>query len=128
MATRTISRDKAASPARGRPSTLDADPRVQRILAAVDSIPSGSVASYGDVARDAGLPRNARLVGRVLARLPAGARLAWHRVVDAAGRIRVAGRSSIEQRRRLVREGVRMSANNRVDPAFFVAARRRPAR
>jgi methylated-DNA-protein-cysteine methyltransferase-like protein len=125
MATRTISRDKAASSPRGRPSTLDADPRVQRILAAVDSIPSGRVASYGDVARDAGLPRNARLVGRVLARLPAGAR---HRVVDAAGRIRVAGRSSIEQRRRLVREGVRMSAKNRVDPAFFVAARRRPAR
>ena len=33
------------------------DERVQRILATVDSIPEGRVASYGQVAEEAGLPR-----------------------------------------------------------------------
>lgn len=103
-----------------RSAALDADQRVQRILATVDSIPKGRVASYGDIAREAGLPRQARLVGRVLARLPNGSKLAWHRVVDAAGRIRVGGASAREQRRRLEREGVVVSAKNRVDPGFFV--------
>jgi methylated-DNA-protein-cysteine methyltransferase-like protein len=105
--------------ASSRSSALESDPRVQRILAVVDSIPKGRVASYGDVAREAHLSRNARLVGRVLSRLPSGSKLAWHRVVDAAGRIRVGGASSREQKRRLVREGVGVSAKNRVDAAFF---------
>lgn len=56
------------------------------ILAAVRAIPRGSVASYGEVARRAGLPRRARLVARTLA----GAddpTVPWHRVVRADGRI-----------------------------------------
>lgn len=106
-----------------RSSALDADERVQRILATVDSIQKGRVASYGDVAREAGLPRQARLVGRVLGRLPNGSKLAWHRVVDAAGRIRVGGASAREQKRRLQREGVVVNAKNRVDPAFLAFAR-----
>jgi len=101
---------------------------VQRILAAVDAIPRGRVAAYGVVARDAGLPRRARLVGRVLRDLPSGSELAWHRVVDAAGHIRVAGAAAREQRRRLLLEGVVLAAKNRVDPAFFVVPRVRGAR
>lgn len=104
-------------------SASDADARVQRILATVDTIPRGRVLSYGDVAREAGLPRNARLVGRVMARLPAGSALPWHRVVDAAGRIRVIGSAAREQKRRLAREGVVLRAENRVDPAFFASPR-----
>jgi len=118
----------SSSAARKPTSTIDDDPRVQRILATVDSIPKGRVCSYGGVAHEAGLPRNARLVGRVLARLPSGSKLAWHRVVDAAGRIRVGGASSLEQKRRLRREGVVVSAKNRVDQAFFVESERRGAR
>jgi len=57
----------------------------ERIRAVVDSIPRGCVATYGLVAREAGLPRRARLVGRVLAELPAGSRIPWHRVVNASG-------------------------------------------
>ncbi len=123
-ARRSVSGDGTKRPT----SSIDDDPRVQRILATVDSIPKGRVSSYGDVAREAGLPRNARFVGRVLARLPAGSDLAWHRVVDASGRIRVGGASSIEQKRRLAREGVVVSAKNRVEQAFFVSSERRSAR
>ena len=93
----------------------------ERVLATVDSIPRGSVASYGDVAREAGLPRRARLVGRLLAELPARSGLPWHRVVNAQGALspRGDGSSLREQRRRLEREGVRFDRRGRVDLAEF---------
>jgi len=90
---------------------------VQRILAVVDSIPRGRVATYGDVAREAGLPRRARLVGRVLAELPSGSRLPWHRVVNAAGRLSPRANGTAEQRRRLAREGVALTPSGRLDLA-----------
>jgi alkylated DNA nucleotide flippase Atl1 len=47
------------------------------ILDVVASIPRGRVSTYGVVADARGvLPRNARLVGRVLSKLPAGSRCA----------------------------------------------------
>jgi len=97
------------------------DDRRQRILATVDSIPRGAVASYGQVAREALLPGRARLVGRVLAELPAGSRLAWHRVLNAAGKCSFPPGSphAVEQRRRLEREGVEFSGTGRVDLARF---------
>ena len=90
-----------------------------RILATVDAIPRGRVASYGQIARAAGLPRRARLVGRVLSELPKGSGLPWHRVVNAAGHIsrRGDGSSEREQRRRLRREGVALRPGGRVDLA-----------
>lgn len=89
----------------------------QRILAVVDSIPRGRVATYGDVAREAGLPRRARLVGRVLSRLPSGSGLAWHRVVNAAGRLSPRAGGTLEQRRRLEREGIAVTPSGRLDLA-----------
>lgn len=59
----------------------------EMIVAVVQSIPCGRVATYGQVARLAGLPRHARLVGRVLSQLDHHSELAWHRVVNAQGRI-----------------------------------------
>jgi methylated-DNA-protein-cysteine methyltransferase-like protein len=59
----------------------------QRIYAVVARIPKGRVASYGQVAALAGLPRQARLVGYALNVLPADSDLPWHRVVNAEGRI-----------------------------------------
>jgi len=97
------------------------DERRQRICATVDSIPRGSVASYGQVAREALLPGRARLVGRVLSELPSGSKLAWHRVVNAAGRISFppGSRQHAEQRRRLLREGVIFRGSSRIDLERF---------
>ena len=50
-------------------------------------IPKGRVATYGQVAMLAGLPRQARFVGRALHELPADSDVPWHRVVNAAGKI-----------------------------------------
>lgn len=83
------------------------DPRRQRILAVVDSIPRGHVATYGQVADEAGLPGRARLVGKLLGDLATGSDLPWHRVVSAPGRIgQRPGGGPREQARRLRAEGV----------------------
>jgi len=82
---------------------------LERIWRVVASIPAGQVESYGGVARRAGLPRRARLVGHALKAAPADMHLPWHRVVNAAGRISFPAGSPAHalQRRRLEAEGVR---------------------
>ena len=82
---------------------------LQRIWEAVAAIPRGRVESYGSVARRAGLPRRARLVGHALREAPDSLRLPWHRVVNAAGRISFPEGSPQHalQRRLLEEEGVR---------------------
>jgi methylated-DNA-protein-cysteine methyltransferase-like protein len=95
----------------------DPDARRQRILATVDAIPRGSVATYGLVAHEAGLPRHARLVGKVLSTLAAGTKLPWWRVVSASGAIALRGDGGAvsEQRRRLAAEGVAFRPSGRID-------------
>jgi methylated-DNA-protein-cysteine methyltransferase-like protein len=89
------------------PSQIDVAPPEARIWQVVALIPAGRVTTYGTVAKLAGLPGRARLVGRVLARLPTGTRLPWHRVVNAALRISLPpGESQLAQRQRLEAEGV----------------------
>lgn len=70
------------------------------------AIPSGRVATYGQVAALAGLPRGARAVGRVMARLPAGTRLPWHRVINASGKVSIPGTGGARQQALLEAEGV----------------------
>jgi methylated-DNA-protein-cysteine methyltransferase-like protein len=86
------------------------------ILAVVRQVPRGKVTTYGAVAERAGWPRRARLVGRVLATLPKGSTVPWHRVVAAGGRIAFPPGAPARERqiRRLRREGVDASAG-RVD-------------
>jgi len=100
-------------------SRAGVDALQQRILATLDCIPPGRVASYGQVAAEAGLPRRARVVGRVLGALPLGSELPWHRVVNARGAIssRGSGSSERRQRRLLEAEGVSFGPGGRVDMA-----------
>lgn len=83
------------------------DERLALIYAAVARVPRGKVATYGQIARLAGLPRRARLVGSALAAL-LDESVPWHRVVNAQGRIsrRAEAGSEGEQRARLEKEGV----------------------
>lgn len=59
----------------------------QRIWDLVAQIPYGRVATYGQIARLAGLGQRARLVGYALHRSPTELELAWHRVINAHGKI-----------------------------------------
>ena len=87
---------------------MTARQRAAAICAAVRGIRRGSFASYGEVARRAGLPGRARLVGTVLREAGDSARLPWHRVTGAGGRIAfpAGSRNAREQIRRLARDGV----------------------
>ena len=81
---------------------------LEKIWKAVAEIPHGQVTSYGGIARRAGLPRHARLVGHALKVAPASLKLPWHRVLNARGAISLPAGSRAHrlQRRLLEEEGV----------------------
>jgi methylated-DNA-protein-cysteine methyltransferase-like protein len=87
----------------------------------VRRIPAGRVASYGQVAALAGMPRAARQVGYALHALDAESGVPWHRVVNAQGQISERGPSMIVplQRSRLEADGVVYGPSGRIDLARF---------
>lgn len=86
---------------------------VDAVLALVDSIPSGHVATYGQIARLIGRPKNARLVGKILSQSELyGGKHPCHRVVNAVGRLAPGWE---DQRHLLWAEGVDLKANGCVD-------------
>jgi methylated-DNA-protein-cysteine methyltransferase-like protein len=89
--------------------------KFEGIYAVVMRIPKGRVATYGQVARIAGLPRRDRLVGYALSALERG-RVPWHRVVNAQGRISGRGEPLFEDEQRglLEREGVVFTRSGRI--------------
>jgi methylated-DNA-protein-cysteine methyltransferase related protein len=99
--------------------------RAAAIRKAVRSIPRGTFASYGEVARRAGLPGRARLVGQVLREAGDAARLPWHRVTGAGGRIAfpAGSKNAREQVRRLAREGVQARGTRVVQKPSASSAR-----
>ncbi len=101
-----------------------------QVYRVVRCIPSGCVATYGQIARLLGQPHAARTVGWALQALPEGSGVPWQRVVNSAGCIspRIAG--GVELQRALLRhEGVRTDAGGCLDldrfrwspPASWVA-------
>jgi methylated-DNA-protein-cysteine methyltransferase related protein len=80
---------------------------LEAIWRAVKTIPRGDIATYGAVARRAGLPGRSRLVGYALKVAPAKLRLPWFRVLGAGNRISLPPRTRAhaEQARRLRAEG-----------------------
>ncbi|TFG52974.1 MAG: MGMT family protein [Gemmatimonadales bacterium] len=92
-----------------------------RIYAVIRRIPSGRAASYGQIARLAGIPGAARQVGYALHALPDSTTVPWHRVVNAKGTIsrRTVPGSELTQRMLLEAEGVYFDLNGRVDLATY---------
>ena len=92
----------------------------QRIWNTIAAIPSGRVASYGQIGELAGFARGARLVARALRYAPKEMNLPWHRVLNAQGKIAIPANSPShkEQARRLVSEDVPF-LRGRVDMARY---------
>ena len=103
-------------PVRKNPSST-----YQSIYSVVRRIPRGRVASYGQVAAEAGLPNAARQVGYALHALPDGSAVPWTRVVNAQGAISLRNHHALTQRMLLAREGVRFNARERVELAQLEA-------
>ena len=109
-------------PPNRKPLPTEGDETVAAICAVIRRIPKGWVATYGQVAAMAGLPRRARLVGYVLQHLDPATKIPWHRVVNAKGEISYSlsrnGGDAL-QRRLLEKEGVEFNDGNRFDLERF---------
>lgn len=95
----------------------------ERIYAVIRRIPTGRVATYGQVAALAGLPGHARQVGYALHAL-AEEDVPWHRVVNARGEVSERSPNSLPgregyQQHLLREEGVRFDARGRIDLETF---------
>jgi methylated-DNA-protein-cysteine methyltransferase-like protein len=94
------------------------DSLYEKIYAATKRVPEGMVATYGQIARIAGIPKGARQVGYAMAALGRGAPrpgVPWHRVVNAKGESSIGG----EQITRLEAEGVVFDERGRIDLRRF---------
>jgi len=97
----------------------------ETILALVQHIPAGKVASYGQIAGY--LPGvTPRLVGFAMAGCGGRADIPWHRVINASGGL--SGHAgAAEQRQRLEAEGVAFDSQARIDWSRYGWAGPNPA-
>ena len=83
----------------------------ERVWQIVHQIPKDKVATYGQIASLAGIPRHSRLIARIMSGLPYNNRLPCHRVINSQGRITNPAKD--RQQLRLEEEGVTL-INGRV--------------
>ncbi len=86
----------------------------KRIYNIVNVIPSGKVATYGQIAALVGYGMPARIVGFALHGLPDGYDIPWHRVINSKGKISYStSRNEHDslQKKLLENEGVRFQFN-----------------
>ncbi|NBI89525.1 methylated-DNA--[protein]-cysteine S-methyltransferase [Lachnospiraceae bacterium] len=85
---------------------------IYEILSAVEEIPEGKVATYGQIARLTGRDKNARLVGKALSMSEYYGEYPCHRVVNHAGRL---APHFQEQKSLLLEEGIEFRDDIHVD-------------
>jgi methylated-DNA-protein-cysteine methyltransferase-like protein len=93
----------------------------KKIYAQIRLIPQGKVATYGQIARLADIPRGARQVGYALRVLPDGSDLPWYRVIRSDGRISFdPGSAEFHiQQAILLTEGITFGRAERIDLSRF---------
>lgn len=101
-------------------AAMTREQRLRRIWETIADIPTGRVASYGQVAEIAGIPRGARQVAYALRHAPDELELPWFRVVQAAGTLAFEkGSASFRRQSGLLQsEGV-VLRNGRIDMREF---------
>ncbi|MCK4857323.1 MAG: MGMT family protein [candidate division Zixibacteria bacterium] len=88
----------------------------QRIKDIIKQIPRGRVATYGLIAAQAGNPRAARQVVRVLRSSSRKDELPWHRVINRQGHISLKPNQGYElQKALLEEEGILFDDNDSID-------------
>ncbi|ESK57571.1 MGMT family protein [Acinetobacter tjernbergiae] len=94
----------------------------RQILEVIALIPYGKVATYGQIAKLAGLPKHARLVGYVLKHLDKSSEIPWYRVINSQGKIsvtRINQQGENVQQSLLEQEGIYL-LNGKVSLKIFV--------
>jgi methylated-DNA-protein-cysteine methyltransferase-like protein len=91
----------------------------EKIYTVIRKIPRGKVATYGQIAKLAGMGSHARLVGYALHALTPDKKVPWQRVVGAGGKISLGGEGLSVQRKALESEGVEFDEKGRIPLARF---------
>lgn len=86
-------------------------PFTEEVLKIIKSIPEGKVKTYGQIAREAGSPRGARQVVRILSSMSDKYNLPWHRVINSKGEIGLKEPQRSLQANLLEAEGVLVIGN-----------------
>ena len=93
----------------------------QAVYNVVAKIPRGKVATYGQVAELAGMPGAAREVGLIMSRVKAEQNLPCQRVVNKTGTLSpdYAFGGQVRQQSMLMEEGIRFTADGRIDMEHY---------
>ena len=92
----------------------------EKVIRLIRNIPSGAVATYGQIAKYAGNPQGARQVSYILHALSGREKLPWHRVINSKGGISLKPRHGYELQKQLLEdEGIVFDDNDRVDLKRF---------
>ena len=90
-----------------------------KIYTIVSQIPSGQVLSYGEVARQVGFYRGARMVGWALGCLPPDTQIPWQRVVNKQGMISIRNPAFPPERQKVLLENEGVMIEDR-EGQYFV--------
>jgi methylated-DNA-protein-cysteine methyltransferase-like protein len=99
---------------------INMKPFTLEVIKIIKGIPVGYVMTYGQIAQQAGSPRGARQVVRVLHSLSKAYDLPWHRVINAKGEIALTNEEArYMQKLTLEHEGVLVDDNGLIDLEIF---------
>ena len=88
----------------------------EKVIQIIKAIPAGKVMTYGQIAKEAGNPRAARQVARILHTMSKKHKLPWHRVINGKGQITIKDDATYhEQILSLEAEGIEVNEFGRVD-------------
>ncbi len=93
----------------------------ERIFQTVQNIPSGKVATYGQIAYRA-RASGPRQVGYALHHLPQGSSVPWHRVINSKGEISLPAGSELHeiQKTLLEAEGIEFSPEGKISRSKYL--------
>lgn len=92
-----------------------------KVYEVVANIPRGKVATYGQIARVAGI-KSPRVVGNFLHQNPDPMKVPCHRIVNNKGMLapKYVFGGIAAQKRNLIKEGIKVSENNQVDLSTYL--------
>ncbi|MER2226826.1 MAG: MGMT family protein [Carnobacterium sp.] len=99
---------------------LTMTPFTERVILIIQSIPSGKVMTYGQIAALAGNARGARQVVRILHSMSQKYDLPWHRIINAKGEVAIKdAEGAFTQKDRLLSEGITLTHSGKVDLVVY---------
>lgn len=95
------------------------DTFADRVYATIAAIPKGKVATYGQIARLAGMSTYVRQVCFILRHVPKESTLPCYRIINSQGKISLSNQNYMRQKTRLTEEGIVFGKNDKVDLKIF---------